>query len=894
MIFKKIFAPKWQHPDANVRLKALASLTENDQALTQLALKDSDATVRLSALEKINTAPMWWQALCQDQNNNIKNKALTQLIERLKTDSNTLNDHDRQVLITQYATQKQQEQLLDIEPNASIRLTLLKQLAKPALVSQQFKQGNETEQAALLPLIMEHNLAANAVKFAKGEAKITLENQLNEQKKRQEMPLQVNEQARLILAKLNALKEKTDYQHFSPTQQKLQQQWQQLELDWLTEAEQQTYRQKHQQISTKLAEIETKLAEQHQLAQQKQQALQLSVLQLANCKALAEEISHALQLRFDGSEQIQQDWLEQKVNEAKDALTNPHLHASKELETTRNTLETLFIRVTQLGEHEAQVRQLSDKLTALRDLPHVKTHSEFDAAQQQFSQLQQQVSQQIAQLPKALSAPPKTQLKQINQQWQQAHDELIQQQNQSLEQVKRKMKDVRRLISQGRYRIAFGVFKGATQDHQLLTTLNQAKIAKEYESLNSKLNEAQDWQHYAGEPQLAQLLESAEQLVQQDCSDPTARSNAVKRLRKSWQLLGRELTKAQDKQFDTLLEQAFAPCREHFAQQQQVREQAILQRTELISQMSEAYQQFSAQHISIKQLETTVNQLHKSWQKAAKLDSKTYHALAKQFKQASAPPQNELHNYYQQNQQAKESLIAQAKHIAEQDDALAACQQLKPLQQQWQKIGFAGKQHESKLWQAFRAVNDPVFSQREQQKNAEQQQQAERVNTMQNQLAQFAEQVTHSHSKAELTKLHQQVSQFAVDKSLLGQKNELVKQIDAALQTQLKAQQQQNYRALLEALTHQNDIDPMWHTTQTSQLSSEQLLLRMELLQEKPSPSELQAERMAEQVAMLDEKHQGESTQFNTLLTLWLAQVQLPLNNTTLMRLAALFDLENT
>ena len=65
---------------------------------------------------------------------------------------------------------------------------------------------------------------------------------------------------------------------------------------------------------------------------QQQQALaeqQRQVLALASFEALGEEIENALQLGLETPEQIQQDWLEAKVAEAKDAFAEANLSENK-------------------------------------------------------------------------------------------------------------------------------------------------------------------------------------------------------------------------------------------------------------------------------------------------------------------------------------------------------------------------------------------------------------------------------------------------------------------------------------------------------------------------------------------------------------------------------------
>ena len=224
-----------------------------------------------------------------------------------------------------------------------------------------------------------------------------------------------------------------------------------------------------------------------------------------------------------------------------------------------------------------------------------------------------------------------------------------------------KTKDLRRLINQGRYRVAFGVFNGLDTLYQELIEHYRQQVSREYESLETTLSEAEDWHQYAGQSQQTQLLEAALELAQTPCEDANERLAAVKKLRKSWQLLGPRVEAQAKQEFEQQIETAFAPCRDYFAEQQAQKEQAVAEREALIAQMQTLDAQAQQADHDIVSLEAQFNQLLKQWRGAKRLESKLYQ-LNKAFNEAQTAIAERVQDYYQHNASAKEALPEQAHH----------------------------------------------------------------------------------------------------------------------------------------------------------------------------------------------------------------------------------------
>jgi hypothetical protein len=239
MIFKQLFTPKWKHPKQSVRLGAVDRLNISDEKdakiLDTLAFSDEAAEVRKEALNKLNDINIWYKAFKKDQSNGIKDLAEQHVSKAvLKSDENLPSQIKSEYIETCNKNALLEKLALD-DKCQSLRIKLLKRLAKANLIETAFKQGDEAFQMAIIDLVEQYKLLKICQSKAIGEVKVKIEQILSQQKLAKEMPVVVEKEVKLILAKLNALREKTDYEHVKAQSEVLSKSWQGLELSWLSE-----------------------------------------------------------------------------------------------------------------------------------------------------------------------------------------------------------------------------------------------------------------------------------------------------------------------------------------------------------------------------------------------------------------------------------------------------------------------------------------------------------------------------------------------------------------------------------------------------------------------------------------------------------------------------------
>lgn len=155
--------------------------------------------------------------------------------------------------------------------------------------------------------------------------------------------------------------------------------------------------------------------------------------------------------------------------------------------------------------------------------------------------------------------------------------------------MRSKLAEFRRLYEAGRYKVLFGLFKGIQQSYAELSVAQQQQLAKDYQAAEQQLQQLNELQNYIATPRKQELVAQMQALaVATDVAAPE-RAEQVKLARATWQTLGRadEALEADLNQaFNLACEQAFAPCRDYFAAQDEQRKQNALIKQQILADLT--------------------------------------------------------------------------------------------------------------------------------------------------------------------------------------------------------------------------------------------------------------------------------------------------------------------
>ena len=86
----------------------------------------------------------------------------------------------------------------------------------------------------------------------------------------------------------------------------------------------------------------------------------------------------------------------------------------------------------------------------------------------------------------------------IKKQWQQGLKPLIKEQDSLLSQCHKKISDVKRLITSGKYNAAFGVFKKAKKNFDLLSDKQKSRVQRDFNDISDQISELSDLEQSIG------------------------------------------------------------------------------------------------------------------------------------------------------------------------------------------------------------------------------------------------------------------------------------------------------------------------------------------------------------------------------------------------------------
>lgn len=877
MIFKRWFAPKWQHKDAAVRQQAIAGLnvdTQHKEILHELAFNDGHEAVRRAALEKLNEFSLWWQASKQDNAERLKQYAETQLVQMVL--ENRISAPLKRQFIEECHRSSILEKLAQTETDADIRFSLIMRLKKTDLILTNLQQNllSLEQKRQLLALITEPKQLEKLSKQLAEPLASELKQQLQQQQEAKEKPIQVRKVVNLLLAKFNAVRERGDLVQMQQKWQQYQQEWDTLQSDLtlLDDAAELTQKYNKIKLLTEAAWVPLVKEQQQQLAQQQK---------IAAMKQLQQEFENKLQALQQQLSQLMSDGrLDETDPLAAEATTLQQQVLQSDLASAvKASLQkalTAFER--QLQQLPAQAEQLFKLTRLLADWSSaiIPTDAvQFQQIEAKYQQWQQEWSRGRkilgAMLPDSLADAQQ----QLNAQWQAVMAGFAGQADKNLKSLRSKLAEFRRLYEGGRYKVLFGLFKGIQQSYAELTPAHQQQLAKDYQAAEQQLQHLNELQNYIATPRKQELVAQMQALaVATDVAAPE-RAEQVKLARATWQTLGRadEALEADLNQaFNLACEQAFAPCRDYFAAQDEQRKQNALIKQQILADLTALLEQPLD-----KSFDSQLNRLQKSWRESGPTESGLYKELSAQFKTLVDQLKGRVRGQHEQNLTEKQQLIQKAQQLLtlSVDEAVAGA---KKLQQDWKQIGFAGKT-DQQLWSEFRVVCDQVFAnktaakQQQDQQWAEQQQQAE---------IQFAEVATQCAQAATAPELHAaqgalQALDLPAKSVLLQQKQLLLAEVQQKLETLEHSAFNASYQQLLDALeqTHVTaEAIPVrfredFAKGNESQLTRAQLTTAIELISGKECVA---ADKAQVQLQLLSDKHNsGTSLTVDALLKRWLS-----------------------
>lgn len=272
-----------------------------------------------------------------------------------------------------------------------------------------------------------------------------------------------------------------------------------------------------------------------------------------------------------------------------------------------------------------------------------------------------------------------------------------------------------------------GAFKSASRLHQQLKPQIEAlsghhakPLVSRLKHLGARLAELRDWRSFVAGPKREQLCDSIEALANDVQLSEDALDRSHRQLVKEWKSLGdaaasRELS-TRFRAASDRIHARLTPWRERLTQQ---RQENLAARVALCEQL-EALVEQPADDADPDVLREIRDKARHQWRHYSPVPREQAESIGRRFGRVRHRLQALIDSRAHAIAEQKRGLVEQAQALAQDNDSPvnARTQDAKQLQKQWRHLGRAPKGEEQALWKAFRHACDQVFAQRETQQAA--------------------------------------------------------------------------------------------------------------------------------------------------------------------------------
>ncbi|MFT6283812.1 MAG: hypothetical protein ACJAXM_000271 [Arenicella sp.] len=928
MIFKHLFRSKHQNPDPQVRIQAIENLNKQDPqhktVLHELAFNDSDVGVSIAALNKLDSFVLWYKMSEIATNDRVQKKS-QQFVENTLLDgqNEALTEQEKRKFILETRDIRLIEKLLGqqwILQDTELAMKLLQKADKPQLQEKLlFDIQNESLQTAILNTLTDGVQARKLLnKIQKKTTSSVLKELANETLQgwltAEQAPVEVEQQVKLVLSLLLALKDRSDFLHIQQQHTALTHQYTQLaeRFDCLPELKRIEIEQKYADISSRV-ERTVELLKPHWQVEQAEMALnqKMQILLVEVEQSLA-ELSIQLTTRISEISQIEVDAFVKKVNQHIENLqeltgqlpaTNHVAH--RRLEQLNNQLLSGLNTLTTLPQFQEAIKLGMDLLEKFAGLALPDDPSQIEAAEEYLREQRQKWRNTVGSYQAHIPASLSQQWNARFELWQQAIKPLKSQLDGEVSRCRNKLRAVESLINQGKFKVAMVLYQKVQIWFDALPEKQQGQLERTFSTVKEQIENLKDWQDYIAAPRKPALLDEVEALIAQPL-DIDAQSSAIKSFRYQWNSLGKtdtESDNALNKTFEIAIEKAFAPCREFYDQQQQQREQNMLAKQLVLAEIKAIGEADGG----VTELTKSLRSVQQKWKNIGEVDFKQRNALFESYQQLLNPLRDKVSAFYQDNAEQKQALLTKAEKLLELEPVNEAIEQAKKLQQTWKTIEHAGKKAEAELWPAFRKVNDSIFAKKAEANQLEKSQLKEQVVIVKERVTQLETLLGTAGDKASVQSALQD-KQTAIDaiavlpiperRALEQRVQTLVEQQQLKLTELVKSAKGQAYQDLFSALkTWQTDSDiPDGVATLSKQWQQcfrelsdntdrHDLTIKMEIVAQQDSPKKDAEKRQSIQMQLMAQKLQsGDSLDLSSLLKDWIKAGSLSKSDITLLK----------
>lgn len=888
-MLNKLFRPKWQHENPVIRKAAVEKLNPQDtDILAKLALDDSDSEIRQLAISKIDKLDTLENLADKARNRTEKNLArrcwVSSLIEQM--DPAALEEwildckNQNQLLgIIAYSNNENLSNLALCGLNNDTQLLTLLECTSNARAWRMIAEKLQSE-ASL-------KQALDAIKGRDKKTQQLLKGRLDALRSKAQEKQHREQQAEQLQDKLQRLLQQPHNPQFEGMLLSAQQQWQELQPFNLPQEE----------------SINLLLENCQQQLQQQQDTAEPEAINTATEKPNSDTLLYNIQQLLTKLQQwpgdtaniaTQLEALEQQWQQLPSTAQNRHIQ--NQLNDAKSTLASLQYLNHNTAEINALLKNAGNTLppqdieNTLASLLKIQRTLQWPTEMMPPEQAQA-ISEAIDHLQQQRSKVQEKarELQTQIRQWIDAADALIEGNN--LPAASKKASKIRHALEQ--------------LPEQQARHFNAA-----FQRISNAVKDLADWKDYATDPKREALVEQMQKLIDTELPAQN-KADAIKALQDEWKALGFCHNKALWEEFQRLADEAFAPCKSYFAEQQKLREYNAGQRQVICTELENFLQQHQWENSDWKALEKLHRATQDEWQRFSPVDRTQHKPLQDRFYQSLNTLKEKLNEERQRNTDKMQQLINEAEALAAEENVQQAINQYQALHEQWKEIGISFHKRQHQLWQAFKAAGETLYGKRRdhyQAKDDERQQNQQRAEAICTEINKLSEQQSESiaASRERVSQLQQEFQQLQpLPKTAVKPLQQAFEQASQHFRAACQQWQQQQWMQPLRILQQQaehwqqqelqgqpassdaelpDDVKTVLEKRQQPgndenwQQTARLLCIQMEMLAELDSPSEDQELRMQWQMQKLQNSfgHNAPQNDQEAIKALYLQWFALP------------------
>lgn len=715
-LLRRLFAPRWQHPDPEVRRQALQRLdpqqTEQRQALQSLT-KDTNSQIRLAALMALDDCAGLVDAYPQHHQDEAWFNAVCQ---RLSGREGHTDLHQRQALVERINEPRVLSAVALQGDNLNLRLTALSQLNdEDDLIHQACHNGVAAVRHQAAERIDDEEGLKRLLKEARRDRQVVrlARDRLNRLRSDAQW-LEAEEQQRETL--LNQLEQhaRAPWEPlYGGRFRHLERQWEQLTQPPSAEQEQR-FHQALLNCRKTLHDHETQAQARQQSDERREEAENTREQLLEGIEETFDGLCHASAMTVQDIDSLRAQ--RQLLGQRWQALSDMHPPS-----------DAMRQRYTLAIQHYDQCLEAWQRWCAISD--DIKT----SLSNGDYPTLATQVSE--CQWPEALTPPALLGRAQAALNIENTAPLQPEEENTNLDVYAGELDTFEHLLERG-------AFKSASRLHQRLKPRIEALAGPAAQPLKTRLKhlaarlaELRDWRGFAAGPKREQLCASIEALANDIYMAEEALDRHHRQLVKEWKSLGdAAANRDQSARFRSAsdrIHERLAPWRDRLSEEREAnlkaREALCDQLESLLAQPSE-----DADPDVLRQIR---DKARHQWRHHSPVPRERSEAVGRRFGTIRHQLQALIDQRAETIAAQKRDLISQVSSLRS-DDSQPLAQRIhltKQLQQQWRALGRAPKGEEQTLWKTFRHECDQLFAQRDAHKNeqaARQQQQLDELQTI--------------------------------------------------------------------------------------------------------------------------------------------------------------------